>query len=75
MFGGVMDEPHTAAAKALDDLKLNLDELVRQRAEWEDRWRREVIGRHEWESRYRAAIIERDAARIERDLARAEASS
>ncbi len=61
-----------AAAKAIETLQLNLAELVRQRAEWEDRWRREVNERHEWQAKYHAAAMERDAAIMERDVARAQ---
>ncbi len=69
------DEPYMAITKALSNVKLNLEELVRQRAEWENRWRQEVMQRQEWQDRHREAITERDAARLERDAARAEANA
>lgn len=50
-----------------------VDDLVRQCQEWEERWRKAVIESHEWERRYKEAVNERDAARMERDVARAEA--
>jgi hypothetical protein len=71
----MMDEPHMAAATAIRQLTAHLDELVRQRAEWETRWRREVMDRQSWQSRYAAVVAERDTARMERDVARAEANA
>ncbi len=63
-----------AAHTALIELKLNLDELVRQRQDWRDRWEQAVHERHDWETRYLAVLAERDTARSERDTARTEAN-
>ena len=70
-----MAEPHMAAVSALDQARLHIDELSRQRHEWETRWRRAVNDCHTWESKYQAAVVERDQARMERDVARAQAQS
>lgn len=56
-----MDEPQMGAYQALDGLKAHVDELVRQR--------------QEWEVRFRQAVVERDAARQERDAARAQVAA
>lgn len=65
-------EPHMAACEAIDDAKFNVTELARQREEFKERWRQAVNECHQWEAKCKTAIMERDHARMERDVARAE---